>query len=211
MQAGAHIGDGASPFPNPPPFGEREQRLASYATAPLPPAGGGLGKGLAPTLTTPRLTLRMPALADFEHRAAFYASDRSVWEGGPLSRNAAWRLWASEVGQWPLMGYGPFSVEMDGAYVGEVGLYHPAEYPEVELGWFVVPGAEGKGIAAEAARAVMAWARDRFGWDEIVNIIDGGNARSIALGQRLGGRIDPTRPGIDPGDVVIVHDLRGAA
>jgi RimJ/RimL family protein N-acetyltransferase len=153
----------------------------------------------------------MPALADFEHRAAFYASDRAVWEGGPLTRNAAWRIWASEVGQWPLMGYGPFSVEMDGAYMGEVGIYHPAEYPEPELGWFVVPGAEGKGIAAEAARAVMAWARESFGWDEIVNIIDGGNARSVALGQRLGGRIDASRPGIDPGDVVIVHDLRGLA
>lgn len=165
----------------------------------------------APVLTTERLVLRMPVLADFEHRAAFYASDRSVWEGGPLSRNAAWRIWASEVGQWPLMGYGPFSVEMGGVYVGEVGIYHPAEYPEVELGWFVLPGAEGRGIAAEAAGAVMDWARQSLGWDEIVNIIDGGNARSVALGLRLGGRIDATRPGIDPGDVVIVHDLRGRA
>lgn len=166
---------------------------------------------MAPTLTTQRLVLRMPVLADFAHRAAFYASDRSVWEGGPLPRNAAWRLWASEVGQWPLMGYGPFSVDMDGSYMGEVGIYHPAEYPEAELGWFVVAEAEGKGIALEAARAVMGWAREALGWDEIVNIIDGGNARSIALGQRLGGQIDATRPGIDPGDVVIVHDLRGLA
>ena len=166
---------------------------------------------IAPTLHTDRLTLRMPVLADFGPRAAFYASERSVWEGGPLSRPAAWRIWASEVGQWPLMGYGPFSVEQDGAYVGEVGIYHAAEYPEPELGWFVVPEAEGRGIAAEAARAVMAWVRGAFGWDEITNIIDGGNARSIALGLRLGGRIDASRPGIDPGDVVIVHDLRAAA
>ena len=97
------------------------------------------------------------------------------------------------------------------AYVGEVGIYHAAEYPEPELGWFVVPEAEGRGIAAEAARAVMVWVRGAFGWDEITNIIDGGNARSIALGLRLGGRIDASRPGIDPGDVVIVHDLRAAA
>lgn len=166
---------------------------------------------IAPTLHSKRLTLRMPRLDDFGPRAEFYASDRSVWEGGPLSRNAAWRIWASEVGQWPLMGYGPFSVEHNGAYAGEVGVYHPAEYPEPELGWFVMPQAEGRGIAAEAARAVMAWAHQTFGWDEIVSIIDPGNARSIALGLRLGGRIDPTRPGVDPGDVVIVHDLRGLA
>lgn len=166
---------------------------------------------LAPTLHTERLTLRMPVLGDFEHRAAFYASERSVWEGGPLSRFEGWRIWASEVGQWPLMGYGPLSVERDGAYVGEVGIYHAAEYPAPELGWFVVPEAEGRGYALEAARAVMGWVRRALGWDEITNIIDPRNARSIALGLRLGGRIDPARPGIDPGDVVIVHDLRGMA
>ena len=166
---------------------------------------------IAPTLHTDRLTLRMPVLADFGPRAAFYASDRSVWEGGPVARAEAWRIFASEVAQWPLMGYGPFSVEdrATGDYLGEVGIYHPEGYPEPELGWFVVPGAEGRGIAAEAARAVMVWARGQFGWDDITNIIDPGNDRSIALGLRLGGRIDPSRPGIDPGDVVIVHDLRG--
>lgn len=165
----------------------------------------------APILRTERLVLRMPVLADFEPRAAFYASDRSVWEGGPITRVEAWRIWASEVGLWPLRGYGPFTVEAGGAYIGEVGIYQAEDYPEAELGWFVLPEAEGKGYALEAARAVMAWVRGTFGWDEIVNIIDPGNARSIALGLRLGGRIDATRLGIDPGDVVIVHDLRGCA
>ena len=166
---------------------------------------------IAPTLQTERLTLRMPVLGDFEHRASFYASGRSVGEGGPLSRVEAWRVWASEVGQWPLMGYGPFSVERGGDYLGEVGIYHAAEYPAPELGWFVVSEAEGRGFALEAARAVMAWVRRSFGWDEITNIIDPRNDRSIALGLRLGGRIDTSRPGIDPGDVVVVHDLRGLA
>jgi RimJ/RimL family protein N-acetyltransferase len=73
-----------------------------------------------------------------------------------------------------------------------------------------VPGAEGKGVAAEAARAVMAWARRSFGWDRLISIIDPGNARSIALGLRLGGQI-VDGPVIDPGDVVIAHDLRRLA
>ena len=111
------------------------------------------------------------------------------------------------------MGYGPFTVEdrATGAYVGEVGIYHAAEYPSPELGWFVVPEAEGKGYAAEAAQAVMAWARDDLGWTRLTSIIEPANARSIALGLRLGGVIDPTLPGIDPTDVVIRHDLRRAA
>lgn len=167
----------------------------------------------APTLTTDRLTLRMPRLADFEPRAAFFETERSVHEGGPLDRRAAWRMFASEVGQWPLMGYGPFAVDdtATSAYVGEVGIYHAADYPEPEIGWFVTPEAEGRGIAFEAAQAVMAWARDTFGWDRLVSYIAPANARSIALGLRLGGAIDPALPGTDPGDVVIRHDLRTPA
>lgn len=166
----------------------------------------------APELLTDRLRLRMPRIEDFEHRAAFYASPRSVHEDGPVGRIMAWRIWASEVGQWPLLGYGPFSVEdrATGAYIGEVGIYHPVGFPEPELGWFVVPEAEGKGFAAEAARAVMSWAHQTFGWDHVINIIAPGNDRSIALARRLGG-VHSNRPGVDPGDVVILHDLRGLA
>lgn len=167
---------------------------------------------IAPTLHTQRLTLRMPVLADFGPRAAFYASDRSVWEDGPLDRRAAWRVFASEVGQWPLMGYGPFSIDdtATGDYLGEVGIYQPEGYPEPELGWFTTPEAEGKGVAFEAAHAVMAWARKSFGWDHLVNYIDPRNARSIALALRLGG-VRVSAPGADPTDVVIRHDLRGLA
>jgi RimJ/RimL family protein N-acetyltransferase len=165
----------------------------------------------APTLHTQRLTLRMPVLADFEPRAAFAASERSIFEGGPIDRATAWRVFASEVGQWALMGYGPFSVDEGGIYVGEVGIYHPSDYPEPELGWFVVPEAEGRGVAMEAARAVMVWARAAFGWDRLVNYIDPANARSIMLGLRLGGVIDARIKGPDATDVVISHDLRGLA
>lgn len=118
-------------------------------------------------------------------------------------------MWRSGV----LRGYGPFGVEdrATGAYLGEVGLYHGEGYPAPELGWFLVPAAEGRGIALEAARAVLGWVRATFDWPHITNIIEPANSRSIALGLRLGGVIDPALPGIDPGDVVIRHDLRGAA
>jgi RimJ/RimL family protein N-acetyltransferase len=165
---------------------------------------------IAPTLQTDRLTLRMPVFGDFAHRQAFYASDRSVWEGGPFSAREAWRIFASEVGQWPLMGFGPFSVDdrTSGDYLGEVGIYQPEGYPEPELGWFVTPAAEGRGIAREAAQAVKLWAAHTFGWNHIDNYIDPGNARSIALGLALGGVIVDA-PGDDPSDVVIRHSLRG--
>lgn len=163
----------------------------------------------APTLLTERLRLRMPRIEDFEHWAAFLATPRSIPEGGPMDRLAAWEFWASDVATWTLRGYGAFGVEdrTSGAYLGEVGIYQKVNYPGPELGWFVVPEAEGRGIAFEAAVAAKDWIRDTFGWPRITSIIDPGNARSIALGLRLGGVIDPTLPGIDPGDVVIRHDL----
>ena len=166
-----------------------------------------------PVLATGRLVLRAPPLTDFDHWAAFFASPRSVHEGGPKDRLAAWQHWAADVALWTLRGYGPFGVEdrATGAYLGEVGLYHGEGYPAPELGWFVVPAAEGRGIALEAARAVLDWVRASFDWPHVTNIVEPANSRSIALGLRLGGVIDATLPGIDPGDVVIRHDLRGAA
>lgn len=166
-----------------------------------------------PTLTTERLTLRPPRLADFEHWAAFFASERARFERGILPRGEAWRVWGADVALWILRGYGPFGVDdrETGAYIGEVGIYQPDGYPGPELGWFVIPDAEGKGYAAEAASAVKIWARRNFGWDRLINIIDPRNARSIALGLRLGGVVDPDAPGESPGEVVIVHDLRGLA
>lgn len=166
-----------------------------------------------PTLNTERLTLRAPKLSDFEHWAAFFGSERSVHERGPLNRIDAWHVWAADVGLWHLKGFGGFGLEdrNTGAYLGEVGIYEPVGFPEPELGWFVVPEAEGKGYATEAAQAVMLWARKTFGWDRLINLIDPANERSIALALRLGGTIDTTIAGTEPDDVVIRHDLRGLA
>ncbi|MBY8976199.1 GNAT family N-acetyltransferase [Rhodobacteraceae bacterium NNCM2] len=145
-----------------------------------------------PTLETERLILRAPRLDDFEPYAAFYASDRSVWEDGPFDRARAWKEFATSAALWHFRGYGAFSVEdrASGAYLGEVGLFRPAHYPETELGWMVVPEAEGKGIAREAALCVRDWAFEAHGLSGLVNYIDPGNARSIALAERLGARLD---------------------
>lgn len=166
-----------------------------------------------PAFLTERIVLRAPRLEDFEHWAPFFASERSRFERGPMGREEGYRTWAADVALWTLRGYGPFGCDHreTGAYLGEVGIYRPEGFPGPELGWFVIPEAEGKGFAYEAARTVLDWVRAAFDWPHVTNIIDPRNTRSIALGQRLGGVIDPTLPGIDPGDVVIRHDLRDAA
>ena len=155
-----------------------------------------------PVLTTERLTLRAPRLADFEPYAAFFASPRSVHEGGPMSRFDSWREFATGIGGWTLRGYGVWSIEdrTSRTYLGETGIFHPDYYPEPELGWTLTPEAEGKGIAREAALAARGWAYGVAGIATLVSYIAPANARSIRLAERLGARpdADAAQPDNDP-------------
>ena len=155
---------------------------------------------MVPTLTTDRLVLRAPRAEDFDGYAGFYASERSIWEDGPLPREQAWAEFAAAAGAWVLRGFGSLSLtdRATGRYLGEVGLYQPPHYPEAELGWILVAEAEGRGLAEEAARAVRDWARRERGLDRLVSYIDRGNRRSIRLAERLGAVVDPDAPSCAP-------------
>ncbi len=160
-----------------------------------------------PTLATERLELRAPRLADFEPYAAFFASERSVWEDGPIPRALAWSEFAATAGGWVLRGFGPFSVEerASGNYLGEVGLFQPAHYPEPEIGWILTAEAEGRGFAQEAARAVRTWGYATLGLVTMVSYISPGNWRSIRLAERLGAVADPVARSCGPDAAVWRH------
>jgi RimJ/RimL family protein N-acetyltransferase len=162
---------------------------------------------MTPTLATERLILRAPEAADFEPYAAFFASDRAVWEDGPLTRDAAWMEFATAAGGWVLRGFGSFSLidRASSRYLGEVGLYQPARYPEPEIGWILVAEAEGRGLACEAALAVRAFAYRSLGLGGLVSYIARGNSRSIRLAERLGAVADPMAPCCGDGSGVWRH------
>ena len=90
---------------------------------------------------------------------------------GPHSREGAWKEFATAAAGWTLRGYGSLSVTDagSGAYLGEVGIYHLATYYAPEIGWMVLPEAEGRGIAAEAARALRDWAYATQSWTTLVS------------------------------------------
>ena len=58
----------------------------------------------------------------------------------------------------------------------------------------LMPDAEGRGIAAEAARARARLGLRRARLDTLVSYIDPDNARSIRLAERLGAVVDPAAP-----------------
>lgn len=140
----------------------------------------------APILDTPRLRLRGHVASDLEALCDLFETERAAHMGGPIPRKAAWRWLASEVAMWDLMGHGAWGIEdKSGAFLGQIGLMRPPHFPEAEIGWTLLEQAEGKGIAFEAAEAVLGWAWDQ-GFDTLVSYIAPENARSIALAERLG-------------------------
>ena len=171
-----------------------------------------------PQLRTERLLLRRWRADDLEPFAAINA-DPLVMEFYPATlsrgrsealierfeacfRQRGFGLWALELpGERPLVGYvGLFPVEIDVAFA-----------PAVELGWRLARDCWGRGIASEAANAVIAFAFDRVQVPELIAYTAAVNERSRRLMERLGMSRDPTEdfqhPGIADGDRLQPHVL----
>ncbi|PIE14161.1 MAG: GNAT family N-acetyltransferase [Rhodobacterales bacterium] len=149
-----------------------------------------------PVIETERLILRALTMADFPAYRDAFASQRTQYVGGPLDELQSWSNFCKETAPWTLTGLGAWAVEErdSGAFTGVIGFYNHPYFPEVELGWMVLPTGEGKGIAYEAAQAARHWAYDSAGLSTLVSYIHCDNARSIALAERLGARLDPDAP-----------------
>jgi RimJ/RimL family protein N-acetyltransferase len=140
-------------------------------------------------LETPRLWLRPTRVEDFGPWAEFAADPLATRHlGGVQPRPVAWRGFAAMAGSWSLYGFGMFSVieKATGRWLGRLGPWRPDGWPGNEIGWGIVPDAEGRGIAFEGACAAISWSFDVLGWEDIVHCIDEGNQRSEALARRLG-------------------------
>ena len=157
-----------------------------------------------PLLTTARLTLRAPVMADFVAYRAFVTSDRARYMGGPHPEGTAWAWFCNDVAQWALLDMGGVILDRrEGGAVGQVSLTHGPQFPEPELGWFLYDGAEGQGYATEAAAALRDWALGPRRLGTVGSYIDPDNAPSTAVARRLGAVIDPkgATPGNEPTQV----------
>lgn len=164
------------------------------------------------TLETERLILRKPHGRDWDAFRNFALSGGMDLINGGVDEGQAWRQFASELGHWEIRGFGMWAVTFKGSdtAVGLVGPWYPVDWPDTEIGWAVFPGAEGKGIAFEAALAARIHAYDTLGWTRIVSNIAPDNARSIRLAERLGAKVDTDakQPKPDEPCLVYVHPAR---
>ncbi|TKT83053.1 GNAT family N-acetyltransferase [Aquamicrobium sp. LC103] len=142
-----------------------------------------------PVLETERLSLRGWRKDDFAAYAAFCADeDRVRYIGGAKNEYQAWTAFAAMAGEWLLNGYGLFAVEerQEGRIVGYAGLWHPPYIDEPELAWGLYAGFEGRGYAAEAARAARDWAAEALGLPPLMSFVHPENLPSQAVAKRLG-------------------------
>ncbi|MDO6964108.1 GNAT family N-acetyltransferase [Rhizobium alvei] len=157
---------------------------------------------VAPEIVTDRLRLRPYRMEDFLALVALYDTDRAAFIGGRLPPAKVWDGFMSCIGHWPLRGFGGWAVEerATGLLAGEVAIHQPPHYPEIELGWLVFDGFEGRGFAYEAAVVARRFALEAARVERLVSYIDQPNRRSIALAKRLGARRDPEAltPNQDP-------------
>lgn len=163
-----------------------------------------------PVLETERLILRAPGPQDMEAAVAFFTTARAQYVGGGAGKDQtnAFRVMAIICGHWVLNGFGPFIGEDRATKetVGAFGPWYPTAWPEREIGWSLWrPEYEGKGLAAEAARAAIAYAYSTLGWDTAVSYIVPNNTASQAVALRLGATLDKTATPPDPGTLVFRH------
>ncbi len=144
-------------------------------------------------LETERLILRQWQAKDFESFAEYYADPKTArFVGGVASGDQAWRRMASQIGHWVLLGYGYWAVEEKetGIFAGCVGLWKSPEWPELELGYWLVPAVWGKGYATEAGAVSRDFAWEVVNTETLVSYIDPANEPSKRVAERLGARFE---------------------
>ena len=147
------------------------------------------------TLETERLHLRPFRHADYAPYAAFLADEESTrYLGGTRDGEAVWRIMATFCGHWHLRGYGPFAVEekATGNFIGYCGPWFPCGRPEREFVWGILPNAQRKGYATEAAQTARRWAYEVCGWSVAVSNVMPENTVSSRVAEKLGAQKDGT-------------------
>jgi RimJ/RimL family protein N-acetyltransferase len=166
-------------------------------------------------LTTERLILRKPRMADLPDCVAFWSSDRSHMMGGPWTPEETEANLQAVIDLWPRNGFGLFIVTLKGSdrAVGLIGPWQPADYPEPELGWSLWDSAlEGQGLALEAATAARDWFFATTGRTTAVSYTDVNNHRSHRLCERMGAVWDPlARSPSPPPERIYRHFAGGVA
>jgi RimJ/RimL family protein N-acetyltransferase len=142
------------------------------------------------TLELKRLTL-LPVAGDDADFLSTHWSDpmirRFLFDGTPAVPDDIGAAITESVRSFATLGYGLWLIrpEADVPPVGAVGL-RPLENLGLEVFYSLLPTSWGNGYATEAAGGVIDYALGKLGLAEVYAEVDGGNAASAAVIERLG-------------------------
>ena len=83
--------------------------------------------------------------------------------------------------------------------MGCIGLWEPEGWPELEVGYWLVEKAHGKGYATEAALQARDYAYRELGAQTLVSYIHPDNESSKRVAERMGAKLDETIELLDLG------------
>jgi len=144
-------------------------------------------------LETDRLIFRQWKESDFGLVAEFYQNEEAArFVGGKKSSEESWRLMSTYIGHYALRGYSYLAIDekSTGDLIGTVGLWNSTPWPEPELGYWLLPKAQGNGYGTEAGVAVKSFALNDLKLPSLVSYIDPINEASKKLALRLGAQYD---------------------
>lgn len=146
-----------------------------------------------------------PFLVELLNTPGFLAhiGDRGVRdEAGALEylRGGPWASYAQH-------GFGLWRVGLrkGGQALGICGLLQRDHLKAPDIGYALLPSAEGQGIAAEAASAVLDYGFGVLRLPRVYAVIAPGNARSIRLAERLGMRPCADQPMTEGGEGLLLY------
>jgi RimJ/RimL family protein N-acetyltransferase len=173
-------------------------------------------KAFPDRIQTERLILRRWQPEDWgDFRAV--RTDPAVWRSlagdEPVDEAHVRRRFEYHLEHWETRGYGIMAVveRSGGSIIGWAGPAHPdfvqGLQDEIEIGWTLLPSFWGRGLATEGARAATDEAFEHLQPERVISLIAPGNARSLAVAERLGMRPAGEARHDQTGDDLLVYEL----
>jgi [ribosomal protein S5]-alanine N-acetyltransferase len=141
-------------------------------------------------LTTRRLILRPVTAADHPGLLAHWTAPevrRFLFDGAVLSPAEVTAVIEASERSFATAGYGLWLIsEQDASDLAGTAGLRPLEDLGLEVIYSLAPGSWGRGLATEAARAVVEHALGPLGLHEVLAEVDEGNEASVRVIERLG-------------------------
>jgi len=136
-----------------------------------------------------------------------------IWDGVAISREEAASIIAESAGCFAHRRFGLWTVKLAAATAGEhivgfCGFWYFRDPPELELIYGLEPSFWGRGLATEAARAMIQYGFEALSFEAIAGSTDAANARSARVMERAGMTL--TRQAVAGGLDTLFYSISGS-